>query len=214
MKWLYAFLIFLFYFLFFSSPLFAASTEFLPRSISIQKGNTFPLKINAYSGSDYLRGVSVYITFNPELLEVVKTGNNFEITTTPLFTNVHHEVIDNKIYIYGLFESKLNRQINDEIATINFRALKKGKTFINVQCDNSEKTTKILKNDTQLSNIIDCIVSKNNNTEVTIVEQSVLGATTTNKKTDLSSYTIQFLALFSVLSIGLLLVFVSLKKNY
>lgn len=135
-----------------ASSVFAATLLFNPTFTEVRPENTFTVSINIDAGTDQLAGADIYITYDANLLEVQS------ITDGSYFPQVEDVSNTGRLYISGFVNTQGDYKTGaGTVATMSFRALQEGNTELTVDCDPSETdTSKIVINDTSLSNILDC----------------------------------------------------------
>lgn len=156
-----------------------ASFSFDPVTINAKAGEVFPVDILIYTGSEKVVSTDVFVNYDSEKLSAlpnkkprIESGELFQKTDAKL-------VSPGKLYLYGLNENITNaNSTNGKIATIYFQAKKSGKTELNFDCISfQEHSSKIIKNDENFSNIVNCQVSRSHNTIIDIdAGKDVLGA--------------------------------------
>jgi hypothetical protein len=139
---------------FFLSPVFsavnAASFSFDKSSYSVSTGQTFQVQINIDAGEDQVNGADAYINYDNSFLSVEN------ISAGSFFTTVTNDVnTPGKVYIAGLVDDPASSKTGSgTLATITFKGLKDGTVNLTFDCNNS----KIVKNDANATNILQCAV--------------------------------------------------------
>jgi hypothetical protein len=139
---------------FFLSPVFlavnAASFSFDKSSYSVSTGQTFQVQINIDVGEDQVNGADAYINYDSSFLSVEN------ISAGSFFTTVTNDVnTPGKVYIAGLVDDPASSKTGSgTLATITFKGLKDGTVNLTFDCNNS----KIVKNDANATNILQCAV--------------------------------------------------------
>lgn len=150
----------------------AAMLKFDPTASSTTVGGTVSPKVNVSSGDVQIAGTDIYILFDPAYLEpqTVAGGTHFPIVTNNFTTG--------KVYVSAVVDNSSQYKVGEgTVATVTFKALKEGTTTLTYYCDLTKNdTSKIVKNDINASNVIEC--GANGTHTVTIGTGG--GGTTTN----------------------------------
>lgn len=135
----------------------AAFFKFDQTAVSVAKGSTFQIAVTVDPGSDSLNSVDAYVAFDSAVLQAT------EVTAGSLFPTVSHDLSTaGKVYIAGLVNDPASSiSTAGTLATITFQALKDGSVSLSFNCD----TSKIIKDDVNASNVINC--SQNGTATVT-----------------------------------------------
>lgn len=157
-------LIFLFFFL--SASVFgqtqAAFLNFNQANLSVNVGATFDIQVRVDSGSDQITSTVGYIVYDASLLKAQS------VTPGSFFPSVISNITSGKVHITGLVASPGTYQTGSgTVATIAFKALANGTSSLSFDCQtNLATSSKIIKNDLNATNIIEC--SKNGSVTVTV----------------------------------------------
>jgi len=149
--------------LYFSLPLlmnsvWAGSLTFDKTTSTVANGGTFQVSVNVIPGSDSINSADVYVNYDPALLKATAVNSGV------LFPTVSNDIsTSGKVYIAGYVDDPASSvSSTGTIATITFQAIKEGTGTLSFDCN----TSKIIKNDTDASNVITC--SENGTSAVTI----------------------------------------------
>ncbi|QQS44592.1 hypothetical protein IPM65_03260 [Candidatus Roizmanbacteria bacterium] len=160
-----------------------ASFSFEPVNISASAGDIIPVDVMIYSGADPVISTDIYISYDPSILSIASPQNP-ELKKGELFQSVDAKVIQpGSLYIYAINPSADLKQVtNGKIATIYFQAQKEGSTELRFDCvPFMSQTSQIIRNDEELSNIINCTSTRSHSTSVVINDrQEVLGVSVGN----------------------------------
>ena len=180
-----------------------ASFSFDPIVITAEQGDILTVDILMYSGTDPVVSSDVWVSYNPDFLTPItegdydmKPGNFFQITDVKIFS-------PGKIYLYAINQSPTaSDTTNGRLASVSFKAQKKGTTELRFDCMPFQKqTSQIIRQDPEFTNIINCASTRSHTSVITIDQGGVLGASTQN-----SNQTIYIgLAILFALLVGLLL---------
>ena len=126
----------------------AATFKFDKTSVQIGVNETFTVEVNVDSGGVEIRSVDAYINYDDGLLEVVSVSNGDFFPTT-----LHDTSTSGQIYIAAMVDDPAtSKQGTGKIATITFKGKANGTTTVTFNC----QISKIIKADTDATNIIDC----------------------------------------------------------
>lgn len=141
-----------FIFFFNAGAIYAATFNFNPTSTYVRPDNTFKVDINVDAGSDQIAGTDIYISYDASVIEVQT------ITDGTYFPQVENVPTEGRLYISGFVNTQGDYKTGaGNIASITFKALQAGSTSLIVDCDPSiTDTSKIVQNDTAVTNILDC----------------------------------------------------------
>lgn len=153
----------LFLLIFFLIPVFsgkieAASFGFDKLTYSVATDATVEVQVTVDAGLDKLNGVDAYIKYDPSLVSVdsVTDGSFFPTVTKETGTS-------GTVWISGMVDDPaISKTGTGTLATITLKGLKDGSDTISFECDSS----KIVKNDINASNVLDC--NKNTNASIEI----------------------------------------------
>src|SRR3989338_3370318 len=155
-----------------------ASLSFEPTSITASQGDQIPVDILIYSGNDSVISTDVYITYDPQLLEVTE-----RIDGGDLFQSVGvKQIAPGKAYVYCInIDIAQAKPAEGTIARIYFQALSSGTTKLQIDCvPFSKQTSQIVSQQEELTNIIHCDSTRTHTSTMTISGDSVLGVSTQN----------------------------------
>ncbi|HRN70474.1 MAG TPA: cohesin domain-containing protein [Candidatus Woesebacteria bacterium] len=132
--------------------IYAATFNFNPTSTYVRPDNTFKVDINVDAGSDQIAGTDIYISYDSSIIEVET------ITDGTYFPQVEDVPTAGRLYISGFVNTQGDYKTGSgNIASITFKALQTGTTSLVIDCDPSiTDTSKIVQNDTAVTNILDC----------------------------------------------------------
>ncbi len=130
----------------------AATLKFDPTSSSTTVGGSVTPKINVSSGDVQIAGTDIYVIYDPAFLEpqTVTPGTHFPIVT--------NNFSGGKVYVSAVVDNSSQYKVGEgTVATVTFKALKEGSTTLTYYCDTSKSdTSKIVKNDINATNVIEC----------------------------------------------------------
>lgn len=139
-------------------PVEAASFQFDPNTGSISSGESLRIKLNINPGSDQLSAAQAYILYDPKYLKVesVEAGSYFPTVS-------HDTATEGKVFVAGMVDDPSNSVSGEgTLATIVFQGKGDGVVTLIIDCDNS----KIVKNDIDATNVMDC--SQNGQARLTV----------------------------------------------
>lgn len=155
-----------------------ASFSFEPVNITASAGDVIPVDIMIYSGSNPVISTDIYISYDPSLLSIASPQNP-EIKKGELFQSVDAKVIQpGNLYVYAINPSADLKQVtNGKVATIYFQAQKAGQIDLRFECvPFMTQTSQIIRNDEDLTNIINCTSTRSHTSSVLIHDRTeVLG---------------------------------------
>lgn len=129
----------------------AATLKFDKPTVSVDPGKTFDLQIVVDAGSDQILGVDSYVVYDPQYFEPQN------VTNGTFFPIVYNNTFSGKVYIAGLVSDPATFKTGSgTLATITFKAVKNASANITFLCSDGSETSKILKNDAQATNVIQC----------------------------------------------------------
>lgn len=149
---------FLLFLIFLSKKVDAGYFRFDPSTINSPTGNNFEVKVILEPGNDQIYSTDIYINYDSSLLKVVN------VKAENLFPTVSYDTSTNgRIYIAAMVNDPTSFISSaGAVATITFQGLKNESGSLSFDCGNS----KIIKNDTNATNVLNC--SQNNNASITI----------------------------------------------
>ena len=136
----------------------AASLKFDKTTATTTNGGTFQISVTVDPAGDNLSSTDVYVTFDSTLLKAnsVAAGSLFPTVTNDISTS-------GKVYIAGMVNDPATSvSTSGTLATITFQGLKDGSGTLAFDC----ATSKIIKNDINATNVINC--SQNGTSSVTV----------------------------------------------
>lgn len=129
----------------------AATLKFDQSTVTVEPGKTFDLQVVVDAGSDQTLGVDSYVVYDPQYFEPQN------ITNGTFFPIVYNNTFSGKVYIAGLVSDPATFKTGSgTLATITFKAVKNASANITFLCSDGVETSKILKNDAQATNVIQC----------------------------------------------------------
>lgn len=130
----------------------AATLNFNPSSISTQQNATFTVDVIVDAGTEQITGTDVYVIYDPQYLELQT------VTAGSFFPKSDNMPSSGKLYVWGVIENQGEYKSGQgTLATLTFKTLKGGDTSVRYECNLSNtETSKILKNDINATNIINC----------------------------------------------------------
>jgi hypothetical protein len=166
-KFFFVKIFFLFYiFLFiFDIKTEAGFFKFNKDTINIAPNQDFTVDLIVDPESDPIVSIDAYIQFDSNVIETI------DVTDANYFSILTHEIRTSSVYIGGMNDLNNPKTGVGQVATIKFRAKTNGATTLTFNCSAS----KIVKNDTDSTNVLSC--DKNKTIEVTVGQGS---ASTTN----------------------------------
>src|SRR3989338_1118335 len=164
-KFVFPTLVFFFLFLLSASISGQAEAGFLnfdQSSVSVNPQATFTISVLVDAGPDEITSTVAHILFEPSLLEAQSvTPGNF-------FPSVSQNITSGEMYITGIVDTPATFKTGaGTLATVTFKALKDGTASLTFFCQLGQyNSSKIIKNDFNATNIIDC--SQNGSATVTV----------------------------------------------
>lgn len=130
----------------------AATLKFDPTSITATNGNTFEVDIIVDAGADQIAGTDAYIQYDNTLLEPS------EVVPGTFFPVVSNSTTSEQVYINGVVTDPTDFKTGSGVlATVTFRMLTDGDGTLSFYCDTTQpNTSKIVKNDVNATNVIEC----------------------------------------------------------
>lgn len=156
MKNFFPTLIFLFFVLvFFPSVVgkaYAGSLKFDKVTISANNGDTVQIGIVVDAGSDQITSTDAYVTYDATLLQAQS------VSAGSFFPTVTNNITTGKVYVAGLVDDPaVYKTSSGTLATVTFKALKTGSGTLGFDCQTgASNSSKIIKNDTNATNVIVC----------------------------------------------------------
>lgn len=130
----------------------AAILKFDQESISVNPDETFTVQVIVDPGSEQILATDAYVLYDPDLLEAQSVADG------DYFNTVFNNITSGKVYVAGVVDDPATYKTGSgTVASITFKALKNGSGELTFYCDTSvSDTSKIIKNDVDATNIIDC----------------------------------------------------------
>lgn len=143
--------IFIFAFLVVAST-YAATLNFNPNSVNTQQDGTFSVDVTIDAGTEQVTGTDVYVIYDPQYLQLQT------VTAGSFFPKSDNMPSSGKLYVWGVIENQGEYKSGQGVvSTLTFKMLKGGNTTVSFQCNTSNaETSKILKNDINATNVINC----------------------------------------------------------
>lgn len=196
--------------------IFAASLELLPAAITIKRNLPFNVNVYAESATDSVSGIDIQITYDPAFIQPeMDNAGKYMVKSPADFSKFDVNVKNQgRLSISAVKDNLKNTNpLTGIFSTITFRPLKEGTTAISIVCSGEQTSSKIYKNDSKFTNILDCAEGVNKKIDVTVINQEVLGISDSNVKQTVSpQYTVQILMIAAACIVGGIMIFVS-KKN-
>ncbi|MFA9289373.1 MAG: cohesin domain-containing protein [Weeksellaceae bacterium] len=130
----------------------AASLQFNPASSSVADEESFTVEVQVNPGTAQIAGTDIYLLYDPAFLELqtITAGSYF-----PLVNNIPSS---GRVYISGVVANQGEFKTGvGTVASVSFKALQTGSTTLRYDCDLTKTdTSKIVQNDINATNIIDC----------------------------------------------------------
>jgi len=147
----------LFLFAIFIVPVFmgkteAASLKFDKTSFSANVNDVFQIQVIVDAGSEQILSTDAYILYDASAIQAQSVASG------TFFPTVNNEVTSGKIYIAGMVSDPgTSKTGSGAVATITFKALKAATVNLTFDCRaGASDSSKIIKNDFNATNIIDC----------------------------------------------------------
>jgi len=130
---------------------FAATLKFDKTSSSLAVGDTVDVQVIVDAGSEQVTSADTYVTYDATVLEAQTVSNG------SFFPSVSPQISSGSVYIAGMVDDPASSKTGSgTLATIKFKALKSGSTTLKYNCSGTDGPSKIVKNDVNTTNIIDC----------------------------------------------------------
>ncbi len=154
----------IFFALFFFSPKIveAGILKFDTTTVNTNVDSTFDVQVVVDAASDEINSIDAYINYNSTLLQAQS------VSAGSYFPSIAQNLTTGRVYIAGYVDDPATSKTGTgTVATITFKALQEGTVTLSYFCDTSvNESSKIIKNDINATNVIDC--SSNGSTTVTI----------------------------------------------
>jgi len=136
----------------------AAYLKFDQSTVSTSNGGTFQISVTVDPAGEGMNGTDVYVSYDASVLKATA------VSAGSLFPYVFNDIATSgKVYIAGTVTDPASSiSTSGTVATITFQGLKDGTTTLSFDCS----TSKIVKDDTQATNILNC--SQNGSCAVTV----------------------------------------------
>ncbi|MBI4226047.1 hypothetical protein HY612_02940 [Candidatus Roizmanbacteria bacterium] len=130
----------------------AAFLNFDKATVLTSLEEAFEIQVIVDGGSDQISSTDAYIIYDASLLEAQA------ITPGNFFPTVVNNITSGKVYIAGLVDNPATYKTGSgTVATITFKALSQGSGTLSFDCQEGVyNSSKIIKNDLNATNIIDC----------------------------------------------------------
>ncbi len=142
--------------------IYAAFLKFDKDTVTLNLGDTFDIQVMVDAGSEQISSIDAYVIYDPSLLEAQA------ITQADFFPTVVNNITSGRLYIAGLVDDPATyKTASGGVATITFKSLSEGAGTLTYDCQPGVyNSSKIIKNDLNATNIIDC--SQNGSTSVLV----------------------------------------------
>jgi hypothetical protein len=135
------------FFFLFATKVQAAYFKFDQSQVNVSAGQEFDLQLIVDPQEEEITSVDAYLQFDQNLIEGVS------VTQGDYFPTVTNNISTSTIYIAGMVDDSASPKTGlGTVATVKFKAKTNGTATIGFICDSS----KIVKNDTNYSNILTC----------------------------------------------------------
>lgn len=141
---------------------YAAFLDFDQSTVLVDTGESFDIQVTIDAGSDQISSNDAYVIYDPTLLEAQS------VTPGDYFPTVVNNITSGRLYVAGLVDDPATYKTGSgTVATISFKALADGTGTLTYDCQQGVyNSSKIIKNDLNATNIIDC--SLNGKSTVTV----------------------------------------------
>ncbi len=162
-----------------AASIYAATFLFQPTTTEVASDNTFEVGIDVDAGTEQIAGTDIYLDYDTSYLEFQTVADG------EYFPQVEDVPSAGRIYISGFVNTQGDYKTGSgRIATVTFKALQEGTTTLSIDCDPAQTdTSKIVQNDTAVTNILECGTLQTHT--VTITASATGGSTTTSEVTEL-----------------------------
>lgn len=140
----------------------AASIQFSPQTTTVAPNSTFTVDVNVDPDTEQIAGTDIILLFDPQFLEIQS------VSSESYFPIVNNVPSTDKVKITAVVNNPGEYKSGvGTVSKVTFKALQEGTTTITVDCNLTDsETSKVVKNDANATNIIDC--SANGDHRVTI----------------------------------------------
>lgn len=161
----------------FGDKVFAAFLDFDQSTVSVVSGDSFDIQVTIDAGSDQISSNDAYVIYDPTILEAQA------VTPGDYFPTVVNNITSGRLYVAGLVDDPATYKTRSgTIATISFNALADGTGTLTYDCQEGVyNSSKIIKNDLNATNVIDC--SLNGRSTVTVGVGGVVDGGSTDTAT-------------------------------
>lgn len=168
----FSFFFVLFCFVIATGSVHAATLKFDKTTVTATPDQSIDVQVIVDAGSDQILGVDSYVTYDPEHWEAVKVKEG------DFFSTVMPTIFSGKVYVAGIIDDIGSFKTGSgTLATITFKAKKNATGTLSFYCsDGANDSSKILKNDANATNVIQC--ANNGSISYTIGAGSPTGNTT------------------------------------
>jgi hypothetical protein len=144
--------LFLFAYLFITSPVEAALLRFDKGTVSVAAGATFTLDAVVDAGSDQITSTDMWILYDSTLLEAQSAS------AAAFFPAVTNNISAGKVYIAGMVTDPGSYKTGSgSVATITFKGIKNGTATVSYDCrTDASNSSKVVKNAVDPTNVIVC----------------------------------------------------------
>ncbi len=152
-----------------------ASLSFEPVNTTLSLGDFGEIYVNIFTENQSVISTDIWITYDPAIIQPILPAKG-----NKLFESTEARIVSpGKLYVYGIRRDTMTAgSANGAITSLKFKALKEGSTKLTFECPTLGTTrSQIIKNDKELSNIIDCARTVSHTSTVSVVEKTnILGA--------------------------------------
>jgi hypothetical protein len=129
---------------------------------TVATGSTFTVDVSVDPGTDSISSTDAHVTFDSTVLEAES------VAPGTYFPSVNQTITAGKVSIFAsVTDPASSKTGKGVIATITFKGLKAGTSNVTFYCDTTAyNTSKVIKNDVDATNIIDC--TANSSATVTV----------------------------------------------
>lgn len=130
----------------------AATLNFNPSSVNTQQDGTFSVDVTIDAGTEQVTGTDIYVLYDPQYLQLQT------VTAGSFFPKSDNLPSSGKLYVWGVIENQGEYKSGQGVvSTLTFKMLRGGNTTVTFQCNSANtETSKILKNDINATNVINC----------------------------------------------------------
>ncbi len=129
----------------------AAFLKFDKTTTSVAVGATFTAEVVVDAAGEQISSTDAYVTYDSSVLQAVSVANG------TFFPTVFNDISTSRVYVAGMVDDPgTSKTGTGTVGTITFKALKAGTVSLAYKCDTSTETSKIIKNDFNATNIINC----------------------------------------------------------